>query len=881
MRSDSKLFKKSALLMLALVLGASLAMVALAAVSQTPLFLLSSDQPNVMILLDNSLSMTQDVNGRFVGTPKIQSARTVVSNLVKSSPGVRFGLTIFNPIKDGGVDGGRVVAQCGFLTAANVDATVQSIEANSYTPLGETLAEIWQYFKGRSSSYNSGVSYTSPITNSCQKSFVVIVTDGEPTLDQRYKDDFASYGWAVSESIRDNSSHLADVARYIHNHPAIATFPDSTITTYTVGFAVDTQILLDTAENGGGQYLTAANEADLATALNTVLTNILGTTSSASAVAVNSANLSSDSMLYRATFNSADWSGTLEAYKLDPSTGDVDSTSSWDAGARLMSRTSPRVIYTAVSGPYRRADFTTTNQPLIASAGFPNFSTAWIGYIRGDTSPPAYRQRTEKLGDIIYSAPVLSGPPDATYRDHNYSAFRQEQADRQSIVLSGANDGMLHAFNAGTGDEQWAFIPKSLLGNLKLLRNKPYIHRNYVDGAITVGDAYIASKTTSGATDSPAWHTIAVCGLREGGKSFFALDITNPDNPIPLWEINASAANNLGYSFATPLILKLKDRDQPEGFLWVAVLANGYEGGARDTASLLIVNLATGEIVKEISDKGTAPNGLATPAAIDVDRDGYADYLYAGDLKGQLWKFDLSSDNTSTWKAELLFTAKDPLGAVQPITTAPDVVVRLGYQYVFFGTGKYYELGDLTATQRQSFYGVKDDNSTKNMTRRDLTAQTVTDIAYEGEFYRVSSSNPIGTTSGWYIDLPATGERVIYDPQASSRKVIFTTFTPSTAPCSSGGTSWLMEVYLDTGGAVIKPVFDVTGDSLVTAGDTVGDGRLPTGMHLGSGLAATPAIVGAGGGLEYKYIGISGTIRKLVEGGSKPQAGLRSWRQIK
>lgn len=878
MRSDSKFFKKSALLMLALVLGASLAIVALAAVSQTPLFLLNNSQPNVMILLDNSLSMTQTVGGKV----KIVSARTVVSNLVKSFPGVRFGLTIFNPIVNNSVDGGRVVAQCGSLTAANVDATVAGIAANSYTPLGETLAEIWQYFKGKGSSYNSGVSYTSPITTSCQKSFVIIVTDGEPTLDHCYRDDFQQYGCTnTRESFNDNSSHLADVAEYMHNHPAVAAFPESTITTYTVGFAVDTRILLDTAENGGGQYFTAANEADLATALNTVITNIMGTTSSASAVAVNSPDLNSNSMLYQATFNSADWSGSLEAFQLNPSTGDVNGTPLWEAGALLMGRTAPRTIYTAVSGPYRRVDFTTTNQPLIASAGFPNFSSAWIGYVRGDTAPPAYWQRTKKLGDIIYSGPVLSWPPDATYLDHNYSAFRQENVGRQSIVLSGANDGMLHAFNANTGVEQWAFIPKSLLGNLKLLRNKPYIHRNYVDGAITVGDAYIASKAVSGTTDSPAWHTIAVCGLREGGKSFFALDITNPVNPIPLWELDASASNNLGYSFATPLILKLKDKNQPEGFLWVAVLANGYEGGAGDTASLLIVNLATGQIVKEIANKDTSPNGLATPAAIDRDMDGYADYLYAGDLKGKLWKFDLSSDNISQWKAELLFTAEDPLGHAQPITTAPDVVVRAGYEYVFFGTGKYYELEDRTSTQRQTFYGVKDDNSTKNMTRDDLTVQTVTNIAYDGELYRVSSSNPIGTTSGWYIDLPETGERVIFGPQVSSSKVIFTTFTPSTVPCSLGGTSWLMEMYLDTGGAN-KPIFDVNGDSLVTSRDTVGEnGALPTGKHLGAGLAASPALVDAGGGREIAYTGIDGRTEKTVTSGSYRQAGLRSWRQIR
>lgn len=987
MRTDSTVFKKTALLALALTFGATLAVVAFAAVSQIPLFLVSNSQPNVMILFDNSWSMNTimqhgdynpdgkttysgyfssteqyyrqerkgdgtyeilagsrsisgDSNGYYTAPngvkiklpfpsdptyqgalwdgnylnwlfyhasvsqrqaisedsrlqkTRIQAARGVVGNLVKSTSGIRFGLAKFR----GNVfdsDGAIKVKDCGALDATNVDATVNAIKGETATPLGEALAEIWHYFKGGLSPYDNSVTYTSPITTSCQKNYTIILTDGEPTNDACYKGDFQSYKCS-NDTTANTSTHLSDVAAYMSTNNI------HKVDTYTIGFAIDSDLLRSSATamvdtNGDGiqdtsGYFTAFSEDVLMAALQRVIDEISSQVSSGSAVTVNSANLRTDSTLYRAKFDSADWSGSLEAFRLHETTGAIigyPNSPQWEAGGKLKARTTPRDIYTAgtVSGVYQRLDFTTANQPAIALAGFPNYSSAWIGYVRGDSSPANYRQRTAKLGDMVNSTPVISGPPDATYRDHNYSAFRQTYSSRQSLVLVGANDGMLHAFNANTGEEQWSFIPKSLLGKLKLLRKIPFVHTNYVNGAITIGDAYIKSKNPSGVSDSSAaWHTIAVCGLREGEKSFFALDITDPASPIPLWEIDSSAYSNLGYSFATPLILKLRDKSQTEGFRWVAVLANGYEGGAGDTASLLVVDLATGAVVKEIADKGTAPNGLATPAAIDKDRDGYADYLYAGDLNGRLLKFDLSSDNSATWKAERLFQATDPADVAQPITTSPDVVIRHGYQYVFFGTGKYYEAGDRTSTQTQSFYGVKDNNTTKNLTRSDLTRQTVATVSSGAARYRVSSDNPIGTNMGWYINLPEVGERVITDPIVSSRKVIFTTFTPATASCSSGGTSWLMEVFLDTGGTVIKPVFDVTGDGRITAGDTLiygGGARLPTGLYLGDGLAAVPAIVGAGGGIEYKYIGIGGSISKLVEGGATNQFGLRSWRQTK
>lgn len=819
MGNKSNLFRKSTFLATTLVFCAIAAAVSLAAISPIPLYLVTSNQPNIMILLDNSGSMSESVDGAV----KIVSARRVVSNLVKSTSGVRFGLTIFNTD-----NGGRVVMKCGELTAANVDATVNAINAETFTPLGETLAEIWQYFKGSASSYNSGVSYTSPITSSCQKSFVIVVTDGEPTRDFCYKGDFSTHGCDTS-----SVSRLAEVAKYMHENPAIATFPGSTITTYTVGFAVNVPILQTAATNGGGQYYTAANEAALASALQSVVNTIVGLVSTATTGTRASLFLDSDNSNYKPIFDSTDWSGSLEAYQLDTATANrIGSSPLWEAGARLNSRTTAsRVIYTAgtPSGD-KRTDFTTTNQANVAAAaGFttPNFSkysTNWISYVRGDAIS-GYRTRTNKLGDIIYSSPVKYVPPDKFYTDHDYQVFRKNNAARQSLVLVGANDGMLHAFNVDTGDEEWAFIPASLLNKLKLLRNNPYTHTNYVNGMITVGDAYIKSKNTSGTVDpSPGWHSIAVCGLREGGKSFFALDITNPLNPVPLWEVSASSSSGLGYSFGTPLILKLKDNSQAEKFRWVAVLPNGYEGATTGkAATLIIADLATGTILREIvvdgnTNSGTYQNGLATPAALDVNNDGYTDYLYAGDLKGHLWKFDVKSDTIANWDVAwrksgapvALFRAKDPGGTPQPITTRPAISKRVGYQIVFFGTGKYYETGDSSTTQTQSFYGVYDDivatspstaqaTNEGMLTRSELGQQIVTQVTSGGTITdRNVSNNPVGA-NGWYLNLPLSGERVVTNPIAIAGLVNFNTFIPSTDPCSSGGINWPFHQEMQTG----------------------------------------------------------------------------------
>jgi type IV pilus assembly protein PilY1 len=819
---------------------------------------------------------------------------------------------------------------------ADITALLQEVEdlqPSMNTPLGNSLLALWNYFKD---------SENGPITESCQKNFVIAVTDGYPYIPDYYPgknyDPYKQYNYYTNNGGSDAHSASTSSSDYwynpdfpndkyyrskahivtlnMHTTPARTGMPGSTIDTYVIGLAFgqadadDSSLLLNKmATNGGGESFGASDSNLLITSLNSVVNSIASRLSSASSVAVNSAYLSMDTTLYWTKFNSGIWTGSLEAYQLDPSTGNVVTPSSWEAGSLLNSRTTARNIYTAgsVSSTYKRMDFNTSSLTLLESAGFPTAdATNLISYIRGDTTPAGYRTRTSKLGDMIYSAPVYIGPPAGTYTDNNYQSFKTSNSSRTPLVIVGANDGMLHAFNATNGNEEWAFIPSSLWNKLSLLGQDPYTHQNYVDGTPTIADAYIASKDTSGTSTSADWHTILVCGLREGGRSYFAMDVTDPANPIPLWEITPSSptSNGLGYSFGSPLILKLK---YGTGFKWVAVLPNGYEGTTSGkSASLIIADLETGAILKEIVvdsttfSTGVSANGLSSPSAIDTDGDGYANFIYAGDLKGNLWKFDVSGNSESSWHSfymNITGTTPVPLFEAkngQPITTAPDIVVRGGFQIVFFGTGKYYEDADKTDLTRQSFYGIYDYNimgSNLPYTIDNLVEQEITEFTgSDGNEYRTITSNTVtpgsdaSSDKGWYVDLPGAGERVFTDSVAHGGKIIFTTFIPNAEPCSFGGTSWLMELNQENGGAVSYAVFDVNGDGIIDDNDKI-NGSFPVGVNLGDGGASSPAIVGddTKDNNEYKYITkTTGEIMKVMEtslGSSK--LGMRSWRQIR
>ncbi len=478
-----------------------------------------------------------------------------------------------------------------------------------------------------------------------------------------------------------------------------------------------------------------------------------------------------------------------------------------------------------------------------------------LDYIRGDASKEVknsgtYRNRYNMLGDIMHSTPVYVARPDDGYNFGSYETFKTANASRAARIYVGANDGMLHVFDAATGAEVYAYIPSMLMSNLSKLTTEPYAHTYFVDGQLTAADAQI----------SGAWKTVLVGGLGAGGKGLFALDITNAslssetsatgtDNKL-LWEIDATADADLGYTYSKPVIARLNDGN------WYAVLGNGYNS-TNGKAKLYLINLATKAITRIATDgtgTGAAPNGLSSPTLVDADGDFKVDYAYAGDIDGKMWKFDLTGTTTGSWVASYsgtpLYTATDS-GIVQPITTAPDVVAfKLGY-LVYFGTGQAFTAASLVNTDTQSIYAIYDNGSTPGTPS--LVTQTMTEVTYTNvapktdETVRWISNNTINWASktGWKIDLP-DGERLLTNPVVRAERLQFVTTNPA---IGSTPAAWLIEPDYLTGGSPTKTVFDLNADTKLTTADNYdanGDldltdaGDRLVGWKVGTGLVSQP-----------------------------------------
>ena len=451
----------------------------------------------------------------------------------------------------------------------------------------------------------------------------------------------------------------------------------------------------------------------------------------------------------------------------------------------------------------------TSTQQTAASANLLNFLRGQTGYEdRGSNTVTdrLYRYREAALGDPLESQPFFISKPVFSYADPGYTEFKTAQATRPGTVYMGANDGMMHAFAADTGVERWAYVPSVVIPNMWKLADKNYAtsHTNFVNGSPTISDICTANCTV---TASAVWKTILVGGLNAGGRSYYALDITDPVNPTLLWEISSATTgfSNLGYSYGQPIITK------KSGGTWVVVLTSGYNNTSPGTGrgSLYVLNAATGAKISEY-DTGvgstTTPSGLAKIAAWNDfgGTDNTAGYIYGGDLLGNLWRFDINSGTT-----DLLATLRDSLGNAQPVTTTPTLGQIKNQRVVFVGTGKYLEVGDLTDTSQQTVYAIKDNYSTSGTlfnARTSLVAQTLTVSGTT----RNGSNNAVDFTSGngWYIDLVDSvtstyeGERVNIDMQLVQGTLIFASIIPSSTVCSPGGSGWLNFVNYETGGYV-------------------------------------------------------------------------------
>lgn len=600
--------------------------------------------------------------------------------------------------------------------------------------------------------------------------------------------------------------------------------------------SVRTSELWHMALNGRGKFYPARSPAALEAAFNDILGGILlESTKPLTGISANTSNLRTDSQAFVAGYDTLKWSGSFKAYKLSV-TGALAGTPTWAAETKLDALTTAeldtRKIFThtgTAAAPFVWASLSGSQQTALGG-GDATLGANRVNYLRGDRSleaTGAMRSRASRLGDIVNSQPwYVYGKPRSGLPDAGYSAFASANASRAPMVYVGANDGMLHAFNANTGAEEFAYVPRGVYANLKDLTIPGYLHRYFVDG-----DAFTADVNFSGSGSD--WRTVLVGTLGNGGKGYFLLDVTSPGSfgtSKVLADRTDGADNDIGHMVLPP-VRNDGDRSLSDQFVrtndnkWSLIMGNGVN--STNARPVLLVQALTSSGVGSAPTKVVAGttgatdagdgNGLSAPRLIDLNGDGKVDVAYAGDMKGNLWRFDLTSSTPSAWSAKKLYTAVDDTAKVQPIGVAPMWKPHpKGGLMVFFGTGRNFANGDATSTDVQTLYGIWD-VSTRSTAAGELTLQDpvtfsgrtrlveqehVSTVDSKGvTYYKVSDKTVTyalsalsGTTLvadstshlGWYLDIPLSGHRVVNHPYTFDRNLVqIQTLLPSRS--SSGG----------------------------------------------------------------------------------------------
>lgn len=756
------------------------------------------------------------------------------------------------------------------------------------TPLHDALNSAGSYY---SSSGANGPYGPESGNNqlSCRQNFTILTTDGywnNRSIDVGNQDNSngdtitgvngASYRYVASAPYRDvHSNTLADVAmRYwksdlrtnlTNNVPTTAanpafwqhmvTFGISLGVTGRTGFRSVADVpanyaswpdpndaedgdriddLLHAAVNGRGDFVSASDPEAFANGLSAALAAITERTGSFSNVAANSTSVDGGTRLYQASYVSGTWTGELAAYPV--STSGVAAQPSWRASAGIPA--SGRRLFTADDTGTNAVAFpggiSDTRRALLARSGAIDFPVSGVdnaAYLAGDTSREErnggnLRNRSTLLGDIVSSSPAYSADTDT--------------------VFVGSNDGMLHAFNAANGNELFGFLPGGLDWNaLGGLSRPDYSHRYFVDGPIVV--------TTRQQTPG---RNILVGTLGKGGHGLYALDVTTPSSFSAndfKWEVR-SLDGAMGLVQSRPVIGRLNNGTT------AVITANGINSG-NGQAALILLDVGSGDTVRILGtgvgsavEDSPQSNGLTSAVGWDADGNGTVDYVYGGDMLGNVWKFDVSSSNSALWSIvdnAPLFTATDAAGNRQPITAGLTLALhpRTYQPWLFFGTGRLLTPGDMSSRTVQSLYGMVDDGVAKsrsgaqaNLTRRQ-TVVSGTMSGYPVRAFERQSALP-ANSKGWYLDLlapaqpPAVGasegERVISDAQLFGEVLIVSSVIPTADACQADGRGYLNALDAFTGTSTGPSLFDLDGDG-VYEDETIGD--LPVGsVDLGVGM---------------------------------------------
>ena len=925
--------------------------------------------------------------------------------------------------------------------SVNVDDTdilldlLYSFDSDGGTPLRKALLNVGRYYdKDDGNDGNLGDSpYLSAADGgACQQAFTIVMTDGywngySPNVGNTDGSQGAPYADSYKNTLADVAMKFYndDLADGLDNNMPTNSYDKQKtqhMVTYTISFGVTGSIdpldingdgvsdnpsyaddpyflnpatlhpdwpnpysgssekiddLWHAAVNGRGSFFSADNPEALNKALQSVFKNLVSRLASGASVSVNGDELNTGTIVYQSTYVSGKWTGDVVAFPVDPVTGEIlkeDGDMKWHASDKLQAvdwSTGRWIITSDGMGnglPFLYSSLTAGQKDALDD------NSVAVDYIRGK-EVSGFRSRERKLGDIVHSAPLLVLQDG---KDNNDNGLVDENGEADGTIFVGGNDGMLHAFNAETGEERFAYIPHLVFDHLMDLTKIDYSHRFYVDATpyaaalrFAAGDMshdgidnnddgnidesdenYSDGIDNDGdgiADEADEYKTkvVLVGGLGKGGRGYYALDITDVESigssqsdsdltDMIMWEYpplsdtafvyagdmsndgidnngdgnideagenysdnidnngdgNVDEAgekkfkysdNDMGYSFSKALIVKSYISMEPNSttnYPWVVIFGNGYNS-VNGHAVLYVLDALTGELIRKIDTGVGGDNGLSSPAIVDVNNDGRADYVYAGDLKGNMWKFDITESDVSKWgvafgvdgdnngridgadsgdSAQPLFASPG-----QPVTSAPDVMFHCegdGYM-ILYGTGKFLGETDRSNQDKQTIYGIWDfgggpsdylgtwdeTNGTlsnlTSVTGETLLEQTVVYAGYVNNYYlRVLSDNDANwslchngkddnnnnTTdeigeckahAGWYFDLPLAGERVIEDVMIRDGNLVAITFIPNDSPCSGGGISIVHEMNACDGSRVSKPQFDINNDGKIDDNDMV------------------------------------------------------------
>lgn len=663
------------------------------------------------------------------------------------------------------------------------------------------------------------------------------------------------------------------------------------------------------AINGHGKYFSASDPTQVVQGLSAALSNIQVRIGAAAAAATSTPNISQeDNDIFSSTFTTVKWYGELSARKIDTATGIVSDKVTWTTsdtvGKKVGDTTDERSkIYmlntvTKALVPFKYENFSLAverswfdNKCNVLSQcaslsdtdrAIVNSGSTIVNWLRGqqhyaDDNVLRSYARTDKapagataplpivLGDIASSKPAYLRDPRKAYTASGYTEFKATYAARKPTVFVAANDGMLHAFDAATGDETWAYVPRITMKKLPAQASLTYglNHQFTTDGAPELGDVYFGGK----------WHSVVVAGLNAGGRGFYAVDVTDPANPKAMWELCADAEvcsginyhDNIGLSFGNPQFGTWKDSGGTER--WVVFLTTGYNnvpGGDNlnvgdGQGRILVVDVATGAVLDDtptgVGDR-TTPSGLARITAITANpvADPLVTYVYAGDNQGKMWRYDYTAGGKPA------VVQMGDAGALQPVTTAPEVtlcevsntdkdgkVTQGVAKVVVFGTGRLLDVSDIAVSDKQSVYVLKDTGTgiktidwrnAASMVQQKLVKLFDSADKFTGN-YKISGNDvDLGTKAGWFFDLDQnTGERVNLDPKVVSGTLNVVSNLPTTSTaCSVGGTSNLYQVDVCTAKALLV-------DPASTTTNTNNTATMIAGQRLSNTSAAVGFIV--------------------------------------